>query len=135
MTEIEPNTKVDSEKVSPETLELRARPQPVTRINRKVLIGGAAIVLLLVAFLVLVALQPPKLQVGTPRELINVENKPTPESLARLPATYDGVRTERPPEPVRPPSEIPQLTEAGGDPIDQTEQMERTRLARMTLER
>ncbi|MBN9261658.1 MAG: TrbI/VirB10 family protein, partial [Hyphomicrobium sp.] len=131
MTEIEPNTKVDSEKVSPETLELRARPQPVTRINRKVLIGGAAIVLLLVAFLVLVALQPPKLQVGTPRELINVENKPTPESLARLPATYDGVRTERPPEPVRPPSEIPQLTEAGGDPIDQTEQMERTRLARM----
>ena len=131
MTEIEPNTKVDSEKVSPETLELRARPQPVTRINRKVLIGGAAIVLLLVAFLVLVALQPPKLQVGTPRELINVENKPTPESLARLPATYDGVRTERPPEPVRPPSEIPQLTEADGDPIDQTEQMERTRLARM----
>jgi len=112
MTEIEPNTKVDSEKVSPETLELRARPQPVTRINRKVLIGGAAIVLLLVAFLVLVALQPPKLQVGTPRELINGGK-------------------DRPPEPVRPPSEIPQLDEAGGDPIDQTEQMERTRLARM----
>jgi hypothetical protein len=82
----------------------------VTRINRKVLIGGAAVVLLLVAFLVLVALQPPKLQVGTPRELINVENKPTPESLARLPASYDSVRTERPPEPIRPPSGIPQLT-------------------------
>ena len=30
-------------KVAPETLELRARPQPVTRINRKVLIGGAAV--------------------------------------------------------------------------------------------
>ena len=26
-------------KVTPETLDLRARPQPVTRINRKVLIG------------------------------------------------------------------------------------------------
>lgn len=103
----------------------------MTRINRKVLIGGAAVVLLLVAFLVLVALQPPKLRVGTPRELINVENKPTPESLARLPASYDGVRTERPPEPVPPPSGIPQLTEVGGDPIDQTEQMERARLARM----
>ncbi|MGE3702608.1 MAG: TrbI/VirB10 family protein [Hyphomicrobiaceae bacterium] len=131
MTETGPDKKSESEKVAPETLELRARPQPVTRINRKVLIGGAAVVLLLVAFLVLVALQPPKLQVGTPRELINVENKPITESLARLPATYDGVRTEPPPEPVRPPSGIPQLTEVGGDPIDQTEQMERARLARM----
>ena len=131
MTDTGPDKKAESEKVAPETLELRARPRPVTRINRKVLIGGAAVVLLLVAFLVLVALQPPKLQVGAPRELINVENKPTPESLARLPASYDGVRTERPPEPLRAPSGIPQLTDVGGDPIDQTEQMERARLARM----
>ncbi len=131
MSETEPNKKAETEKVAPETLELRARPQPVTRINRKVVFGGAAIVLLLVSFLVLVALQPPKLHVGAPRELINVENKPISESLARLPATYDGVRTERPPEPVRPPSGIPQLTELGGDPIDQAEQMERARLARM----
>ena len=131
MSETDPAKKAETENVAPETLELRARPRPVTRINRKVLIGGAAVVLLLVAFLVLVALQPPKLQIGAPRELINVENKPTPESLARLPASYDGVRTERPPEPVRPPSGIPQLTEVGGDPIDQTEQMERARLARM----
>ena len=120
-----------SEKVAPETLELRARPQPVTRINRKVVFGGAALVLLLAAFLVLVALQPPKLQVGAPRELINVENKPIAESLARLPATYEGVRTERSPDPPRPPSGIPQLTEPGGDPIDQAEQVERARLARM----
>jgi type IV secretion system protein VirB10 len=131
MSETDPAKKADTEKVAPETLELRARPRPVTRINRKVLIGGAAVVLLLVAFLVLAALQPPKLQVGAPRELINVENKPTPESLARLPASYDGVRTERPPEPLRAPSGIPQLTDVGGDPIDQTEQMERARLARM----
>jgi type IV secretion system protein TrbI len=131
MSETEPNKNTESEKVAPETLELRARPQPVTRINRKVVFGGAAIVILLVSFLVLVALQPPKLHVGTPRELINVENKPITESLARLPATYDGVRPERPPEPVRPPSGIPQLNEAGGDPIDQAEQVERARLARM----
>ena len=131
MTETEPDKKVEpkpkAEKVAPETLELRARPQPVTRINRKVVFGGAAMVLLLIAFLVLVALQPPKLQVGTPRELINVENKPITENLARLPATYDGMRTERPPEPVRPPSAIPQLTEPGGDPIDQPDQMEQAR--------
>ena len=131
MSESETNKKAETEKVAPETLELRARPRPVTRINRKVLIGSAAVVLLLVAFLGLVALQPRKLQIGAPRELINVENKPTPESLARLPASYDGVRTERPPEPVRPPSGIPQLTDVGGDPIDQAEQMERARLARM----
>jgi type IV secretion system protein VirB10 len=135
MTETDPTKtaepKPESEKVAPETLELRARPQPVTRINRKVVFGGAALVLLLVSFLVLVALQPPKLQVGAPRELINVENKPITESLARLPATYDGVRPERPPEPVWPPPGIPQLTEVGGDPIDQAAQMERARLARM----
>jgi type IV secretory pathway VirB10-like protein len=131
MSETEPNKKAETEKVTPENLELRARPQPVTRINRKVVFGSAALILLLVSFLVLVALQPPKLHVGAPRELINVENKPITESLARLPATYDGVRTERPPEPVRPPSGIPQLTEPSGDPIDQTEQMERARLARL----
>ncbi|MCL4765419.1 MAG: conjugal transfer protein TraI [Hyphomicrobiaceae bacterium] len=133
MTEADPAKKPETEsgKVSPETLELRARPQPVTRINRKVVFGGAALVLLLVAILVLVALQPPELQVGTPRELINVEHKPITESLARLPATYDGVRTDRPPEPVRPPAEIPQLTEAGREPIDQAEQVERARLVRM----
>lgn len=131
MSNAEPDKKAETEKVAPETIELRARPQPVTRINRKVVFGGAAVVLLLVSFLVLVALQPPKLQVGTPRELINVENKPITESLARLPATYDGVRPERPPESVSPPPGITQLIDPGGDPIDQTEQMERARLARM----
>src|SRR5690606_28897266 len=134
MTETEPDKKVETEKVAPETLELRARPQPVTRINRKVVFGGAAVVLLLVAFLVLVALQTPKLQVGAPRELINVENKPIAESLARLPATYEGVRPEKSPEPPRPPSGIPQLTEPVSDPIDQAEQVERARLARMARE-
>jgi hypothetical protein len=39
-------------------LELRAQPRPVTRINRKVLIGVAAVMLLFIAGLVLVALQP-----------------------------------------------------------------------------
>ncbi len=131
MTETDPAKKEKTEKVAPETLELRARPQPVTRINRKVMFGGAAVVLLLVSFLVLVALQPPKLHVGAPRELINVENKPITESLARLPATYDGVRPERTPGAVQPPPGIPQLTEVGGDPIDQAEQVERARLARM----
>ena len=51
---------------APETLELRARPQPVTRINRKVLIGGAAVLLFLISGIVLVALKPPSLRIGGP---------------------------------------------------------------------
>jgi hypothetical protein len=58
-------------KVGPETLELRARPQPVTRINRKVLIGGAAVLLLLISGIVLVALKPPSLRIASPQELFN----------------------------------------------------------------
>ena len=75
-------------KVDPELLELRARPQPVTRINRKVLIGGAAIVLLFISGIVLVALKPPRLRVANPNELLNVEHKPITDALSRLPATY-----------------------------------------------
>ena len=54
-----PNTKAAAE-----SLELRARPQPVTRINRKVLIGGAAVLLVLISGIVLVALKPPSLRLG-----------------------------------------------------------------------
>jgi type IV secretion system protein VirB10 len=52
------------EKAALETIELRARPQPVTRINRKVVIGGAAVLLFLISCIVLVALKPPTLRVG-----------------------------------------------------------------------
>ena len=56
-------------KVAPEPLELRAQPRPVTRINRKVLIGTAAVVLLLIAGLVLLALRAPSLRVA-PQEAL-----------------------------------------------------------------
>ena len=82
-------------KVAPETLELRARPQPVTRINRKVLIGGAAVLLFLIAGLVLVALKPPSLRVAGPQELFNVDHKPITDALSKLPATYDGVQPDK----------------------------------------
>ena len=38
---------------SPDPLRLRARPQPVTRINRKIVIGGAALLLVLISLIVL----------------------------------------------------------------------------------
>ena len=48
-----------TEKVAPETLELRARPQPVTRINPRLLVGAAAGGLIGIASIVLLALRPP----------------------------------------------------------------------------
>ena len=66
----DPQAPAPESKVEPDTLELRAQPRPVTRINRKVLIGAAAVVLLLIAGLVLVALRAPSLRVaGTERAL------------------------------------------------------------------
>jgi type IV secretion system protein VirB10 len=77
-----------------EPLTLRARPRPITRINRRVLIGSAAVLLLMISSLVLVALKPPSLYVAAPPELINTEHKAITEGLARLPATYEGVRPD-----------------------------------------
>ena len=88
-------------KAPPETLELRARPQTVTRINRKVLIGGAAVILLVISALVLVALKPPRLRVANSQELFNVEHKPISDGLSKLPATYDGVTPAKKGDPVK----------------------------------
>src|SRR5262245_53735312 len=126
-----------SVKVEPETLALRPRPQPVTRINRKVVIGGAAVLLCLIAFVVLLALKPPSLRLADRQELFNVEHKPITDTLSKLPAGYDGVRPEKadagkqPPVPVVAPSAVPQLKGLVGDPLTDAERMERARLARM----
>jgi len=82
-------------KVAPEALALRARPQPVTRINRRILIGIAAVMLFFLSGLVLVALKPPSLRLGEQPELFGVEHKPVTEALAKLPASYEGVRTAK----------------------------------------
>jgi type IV secretory pathway VirB10-like protein len=122
-------------KVAPETLELRARPQPVTRINRRVLIGGAAIVLLFISAIVLVALRPPSLRLASPQELFNVEHKPISDGLSKLPATYDGVKPDKIVEAGKGPTTtapgIPQLTEPTTDPVRDAERVEKARLARM----
>jgi type IV secretory pathway VirB10-like protein len=121
-------------KVAPEPLGLRSRPQPVTRINRKVLIGGAAIVLLFISALVLVALKPPSLRIAAPTELFNVEHKPITEALTKLPATYDAVKPDKKPEAKGPTTLAPgvvQLNEPSGDPIAEAERLEKARLARM----
>jgi type IV secretory pathway VirB10-like protein len=134
VTTPDPNAPRDPDaKVRPETLELRARPQPVTRINRKVLIGGAAVLLLLISGIVLVALKPPSLRIGSPQQLFNVDHKPITDGLSKLPSTYDGMRPDKKIDagksPVTP--GVRQLTEPGSDPVAEAERVEKARLARM----
>ena len=77
-------------KVDAETLALRAKPRPVTRINRRVLILLFGTGLLLIFGATIFALDPPRLfdrdEAG--RELIRTENTPTPEGLEGLPRNY-----------------------------------------------
>jgi type IV secretion system protein VirB10 len=124
-----------------ERLALRARPRPITRINRRVLIGVAAVLLLMISSLVLVALKPPSLHVAAPQELINTEQKAITEGLARLPATYDGVRpdtkTRGEPSPAvatsgaQQTSGVPALSQTAPDAAAEFERAEKARLARM----
>jgi len=136
MTEQDPAQSGDVQpKVLPETLQLRARPQPVTRINSKVLIGSAAVFLLIMSGIVLVALKPPRLRVADARELLNVEHKPISDGLSKLPATYDGVSPKKS-DPVTVVAAldpgVPRLTEAAGDPNSEADRVEKARLARMS---
>jgi type IV secretion system protein VirB10 len=110
----------------------------VTRINRKVLIGAAAVLLLLISLVVLVALRPPSLRISGSQELYNVEHKPITEALTKLPATYDGVRPDRPAVPVvaKQDPAVPQL-KVGSDIVDpaaEAARAEQARLARLAAD-
>lgn len=124
-----------TEKVDPETLELRSRPRPVARINRRVLVGVIGIGLLLLAGLVMIALDPPSWKAGSiGPELVTVDRKPTADGLSRLPSSYDGVTT-RPPlaAPAGPaPKDVPQLQ--APDPALQLERAETARQVRLATQ-
>lgn len=82
-----------AEKQNPEAPELRAKPRPVTRLNKKALMiaaGGAA----LIVFAAMgVALKPPRaMSEAQAKELYNVETKPTAEGLDALPKSYADVK-------------------------------------------
>ncbi|MBS0251353.1 MAG: TrbI/VirB10 family protein [Proteobacteria bacterium] len=118
--------------VAPETLELRARPEPVTRVNRKVLIGGAAVGLILILGLVLVALKPPTFRVANPQELVNVEHKPVTDGLAKLPVSYDSLPAEKADRAPKLAAGVPQLTDPSViDTLNDPQRMEKARLDRM----
>ncbi|WP_298307411.1 TrbI/VirB10 family protein [uncultured Erythrobacter sp.] len=76
-------------KLAPEDIELRAKPRPVTRINRRMLglaVGGTGILL---AGIAIVALDPPNFRdEGERRELFRTENNPMPDEMEALPKRY-----------------------------------------------
>ncbi len=76
------------EKQAPETLDLRARPRPVTRLNKRVLIALSGMGILLIFAATFYALQPRSLNSSNGKELYNVQNKETPENLNSLPKNY-----------------------------------------------
>ena len=84
----------------PDDIELRVRPRPVRRINRKVLMGGTALLSLVLFGAVLIALDPPGLRGGQQvQELYNTDRKPVADGLAGLPSTYDAIPKLGPPLP------------------------------------
>ena len=120
-------------KVPPETLELRARPQPVTRINPQLLMAAAAGVLIGIASIVLLALRPPSFRSDVAQELYAVDHKPMADGLAKLPTSYEDIR---PPASDRRdaqslPTGVPPLQSVSLDPTVEAERVEKERLARM----
>lgn len=91
---------VDKSQRPPEDIELRVRPRPVRRINRKVLVGGTALFSVLLFGAVWFALKSPNYrQSQQTEELYNTDRKPTAEGLARLPSSYDSIPKLGPPLP------------------------------------
>ncbi len=120
-------------KVAPETLEFRARPQPVTRINPRLLIGAAAGGLIGIAAIVLLALRPPSFRSDVAQELYAVDRKPITDGLAKLPTSYEDIRPpasdHRDAQPL--PTGVPPLQNVSADPTVEAERVETERLARM----
>jgi type IV secretion system protein TrbI len=129
--------------VPPERLELRARPRPVHRLNRRALMVGAGMLVLLIAGATIVALDPSRsLPSATRPELYNTDRKQTADGLATLPKTYAEIPVLGPPVPgdlgrafvtgerqlgLRPSASDMQLRP---NPEDEAERAERIRQAR-----
>ncbi|QDW40486.1 TrbI/VirB10 family protein [Bradyrhizobium sp. KBS0727] len=82
----------DSDKVAPERLELRVRPRPIRRLNKRTLMIGCAVAALFIAGATIIALSPPRIfKPGERTELYNTDRKQTADGLAKLPKSYEGL--------------------------------------------
>ncbi|UFX42735.1 hypothetical protein HAP47_0026310 [Bradyrhizobium sp. 41S5] len=73
----------------PEPLELRARPRPVRRFNRRALMIGCSVAALFVGGAILIALRPHSFRPSGQTELYNTDRKQTAEELSKLPKSYE----------------------------------------------
>ncbi|MCK1641227.1 TrbI/VirB10 family protein [Bradyrhizobium sp. 157] len=81
----------------PEPLELRARPRPIRRLNRRALMIGCAVTALFVAGAMIMALRPPGAFKSAERaELYNTDRKQTAEGLSKLPKSYEDLPPSTP---------------------------------------
>ena len=80
-------------KLDPEDIALRAKPRPVRRISRRVLLGISGTGLVLIFGAVFVALDPPHFFGGddTGKELYRTDNNPMPDGLDKLPSRYSDI--------------------------------------------
>src|SRR5262249_7554542 len=84
------NVTDETDKEPPERLELRARPRPIRRLNRRALMMTSAVAALFIAGATIIALNPPHmLKSGERTELYNTDRKQTAEGLFKLPKSYD----------------------------------------------
>jgi len=87
------NPGVGGPKLDPESLVLRARPRPVARFKRHVVIGVLAIAAIGIFVATWLALKASPLAKPTSGgELYNIDRKPTADGLAGLPSGYDKIR-------------------------------------------
>src|SRR6185437_1474685 len=87
------NSGVGGPKLDPESLVLRARPRPVARFKRHVVIGVLAIAAIGIFVATWLALKASPLAKPTSGgELYNIDRKPTADGLAGLPSGYDKIR-------------------------------------------
>lgn len=81
-------------KVDPDAVALRAKPRPVTRLNRRTLMMMAAILAIAVLGATMWALQSPKRRTGDQTELYNVDRVSRAEEFNQLPTDYRGLPTK-----------------------------------------
>ncbi|MFH2719517.1 TrbI/VirB10 family protein [Enterobacter hormaechei] len=86
--DIPDHAELQTDKVPPEAMSLRAQPRPVTRLNRRtlvVLVGGLSVAVLGATIW---ALQPHRRSAGEQTELYNVDRVSKSEGLDGLPSDY-----------------------------------------------
>jgi type IV secretion system protein TrbI len=89
-----------SGKMPPERLEMRERPRPIRRLNKRALTASCAVVALFIAGATIIALSPPHMFKTTERtELYNTDRKQTADGLSKLPKSYQEVPKLGPPSP------------------------------------